>query len=86
MDLSVVELEDGRRRVVVSELIRGEEQVFATMSAPISRRAAERLIQDHGKDLPGRVKAEFIAEATAPRNVNRELVESLGEQLRRLGR
>lgn len=86
MDLSVVELEDGRRRVVVSELIRGEEQIFCTMSAPISRRAAERLVADHGRDLPVRVQAGFIAEATAPRTVNPENLNSLREQLRRLGR
>lgn len=86
MDLSVVELADGRRRVVVTELVMGKWVDTATMSAPISRRAAERLIEQYGKWMSGVEQAEFVSRATAPRTVNPENLNSLREQLRRLGR
>ena len=62
--LSVVELEDGRRRVIRAQSIGGQWIDQATMAAPISRRAAQRLIDDYTPGVAGPTQEKFIEEAT----------------------
>jgi len=67
--LMVVELSDGRRRVIVCELAGDCWYDRATMAAPISTRAAQRLVDEHARFVAGPVQARFLAEATARRRM-----------------
>lgn len=62
---SVVELSDGRRRVVVSDNIGDCWYDRATYCAPLSRAAAQRILDECVPFAAGPTQAEFIVQATA---------------------